>query len=157
MRAPVAVQVSPYAWHWVHPASPLTQICAVVDPATPGAVVNALVTRFGSAPQFSLLVLHDPDALHSEWHTTYVAQANGAPRRTAIIERILDALPRPCHLVLCGQSAVGLDWLGSVRGHRCWIAPLHPVTDTARQTAVATEAVRAALSAMLADRWGDSL
>lgn len=141
--------------HWAHAPSSLTDVCAVTDPTTPRAVIDALGRRFGSTLQFGLLILLAPDSLHSEWVTSFAASPSRKARPKTTIERLLGALPPDCLLALCSQSIPAIHWLGSVLGHRCRITVLNPFMDAAWQTDAAIEGVYSALSAALANHFGD--
>jgi hypothetical protein len=135
---------------WLRAPCSLTQVCAVIDHTTPPEIVKALCERFGTAPQFSVLELHDAAQLHAEWLASFSMLNADAARAPSDVDRLLAPLPPACVLALCSQQVDKLDWLGSVTGRPCRLI----VLDVDRQTETALEAVGAVWMETLNTQFG---
>jgi len=141
-------------WTWVCPPSSHSHVCVVTDETTPRTVRDALVEYCQDSPQISLLHLGTPDQFRFGWLASHTLAQRPEQKIFSEIEHVLAMLPISCFLLLCTQSVRSLDWLGAVRGHRCRLAQLHPVTHYSRQLEVAVKAMFATLHTATLERWG---
>lgn len=138
---------------WLRAPCSLTQVCAVIDHTTPPEIVKALCERFGTAPQFSVLALHDAAQLHAEWLASFSMLSADAARAPTDVDRLLAPLPPGCLLALCSEEVDKLDWLGSVTGRPCRLIALDAdVADV--QTEAALKAVGAVWMEVLNAQFG---
>jgi len=105
--------------YWLRPPGPN---CDVVI-AYQGVVAPEAIAAAGSIAEgrrdVGVLAVTSADRLHAGWNAAQRARARGNLSALSQVERLLQPLPRDCHLVtvIDGHPAT-LSWLGGVAGHR---------------------------------------
>lgn len=106
--------------YWVKKPGPGAEVALAYCGVTAPEVTAAFEAILEDVPNAGLLAVTSPDRLHAGFRAAAQARRNGKRYRKSHIEKLLEPLMPGAALVTAQDGhPVALNWLGSVRGHRC--------------------------------------
>ena len=106
--------------YWLVPPAPGAEVAIVYAGAISDEARAAHETVRAELPGTGLLAVTSPDRLAFGWRAAARARCEGDPDARSHLDTLLEPLALGARLVTVADAHPGaLDWIGSVRGHRC--------------------------------------
>ncbi len=106
--------------YWVKKPAPGSELVIAYCGVTAPEATAAYDAILEDVPDAGLLAITSPDRLHAGFRAASVARRNGDRFAFSHIEKLLAPLsPRAGIVTVQDGHPTALNWLGSVRGHRC--------------------------------------